>query len=59
MKRILYFCFIVAALTLGATACVKDEMSENSVIVVSKTKQNDFDLSDLDLDEMEEELKDL
>ena len=43
MKRILYFCFIVAALTLGATACVKDEMSENSVIVVSKTKQNDFD----------------
>ena len=43
MKRILYFCFIVAALTLGATACVKDEMSENSVIVVSQTKQNDFD----------------
>jgi substrate import-associated zinc metallohydrolase lipoprotein len=43
MKRILYFCFIVAALTLGATACVKDEMSEDSVIVVSKTKQNDFD----------------
>ena len=43
MKRILYFCFIVAFLTLGATACVKDEMSENSVIVVSQTKQNDFD----------------
>ena len=43
MKRILYFCFIVAALTLGATACVKDEMNENSVIVVSQTKQNDFD----------------
>ena len=43
MKRILYFCFIVAALTLGATACVKDEMSPNSVIVVSQTKQNDFD----------------
>ena len=43
MKRILYFCFIVAALTLGTTSCVKDEMSENSVIVVSQTKQNDFD----------------
>ena len=43
MKRILYFCFIVAFLTLGATSCVKDEMSESSVIVVSQTKQNDFD----------------
>ena len=43
MKRILYFCFIVAALTLGATACVKDEMSPNSVITVTQTKKNDFD----------------
>ena len=42
MKRhILHIAIILAALT--ATACVKDTLSENSVIRVSETKQNDFD----------------
>ena len=42
MKRhILHIAIILAALT--ATACVKDTLSENSVIVVSQTKMNDFD----------------
>ena len=42
MKRnILHIAVILAA--LAATACVKDNLSENSVIRVSETKQNDFD----------------
>ena len=42
MKRhILHIAVILAA--LATTACVKDTLSENSVIRVSETKQNDFD----------------
>ena len=42
MKR--YFLSIAIILAaLCAASCVKETMSENSVIVVSQTKQNDFD----------------
>ena len=42
MKRTILYS-LVALLGLTLTACVKDEMSEKSVITVSKTKRNDFD----------------
>ena len=44
MKRyVLHTAVILAILLSGATSCVKDTLSENSVIQVSETKQNDFD----------------
>ena len=42
MKRYLIPVIILLS-ALAAVSCVKDEMSPNSVIVVSQTKQNDFD----------------
>jgi len=42
MKRFVIYS-VIALLGLSVTACVKDEMSENSVITVSQTKKNDFD----------------
>ena len=43
MKRYILHIVIILALLGGATSCVKDTLSENSVIRVSETKQNDFD----------------
>ena len=42
MKRYILSIAIVAA-ALTAASCVKDEMSPNSVITLTQTKQNDFD----------------
>ena len=42
MKRIIFSTLILLAV-LSAVSCVKDQMSETSVITVSQTKQNDFD----------------
>ena len=43
MKRYILHIAIVLAALCAASACVKDEMSPNSVITVTQTKQNDFD----------------
>ncbi len=43
MKRYILHIAIVLAVLCAASACVKDEMSPNSVITVTQTKQNDFD----------------
>ena len=43
MKRSILHIAIVLAVLCAASACVKDEMSPNSVITVTQTKQNDFD----------------
>ena len=43
MKRYILHIAIVLAVLCTASACVKDEMSPNSVITVTQTKQNDFD----------------
>ena len=42
MKRLIFSTLILLAV-LSAVSCVKDQMSETSVITVSQTKQNDFD----------------
>ena len=43
MKRYILHIALVLAVLCAASACVKDEMSPNSVITVTQTKQNDFD----------------
>ena len=43
MKRYILHIAIVLAVLCAASSCVKDEMSPNSVITVTQTKQNDFD----------------
>ena len=43
MKRYILHIAIVLAVLCAASACVKDEMSPESVITVSQTKKNDFD----------------
>ena len=43
MKRYILHIAIVLVVLCAASACVKDEMSPNSVITVTQTKQNDFD----------------
>ena len=43
MKRYILHIAVILAILSGATSCVKDTLSENSVIQVSETKQNDFD----------------
>ena len=43
MKRHILHIAIVLAVLCAASACVKDEMSPESVITVSQTKKNDFD----------------
>ena len=43
MKRYILHIAIVLAVLCAASACVKDEMSPNSVITVTQTKKNDFD----------------
>ena len=43
MKRYILHIAIVLAALCAASSCVKDEMSPNSVITVTQTKQNDFD----------------
>lgn len=43
MKRYILHLAVILAILSGATSCVKDTLSENSVIRVSETKQNDFD----------------
>ena len=43
MKRYILHIALVLAALCAASACVKDEMSPNSVITVTQTKQNDFD----------------
>ena len=42
MKRHIYLIIVILA-ALSASSCVKDTMSETSVITVSQTKKNDFD----------------
>ena len=43
MKRYILHIAVILAILSGACSCVKDTLSENSVIRVSETKQNDFD----------------
>ena len=43
MKRYILHIAIILAILGAASSCVKDEMSPNSVISVTQTKQNDFD----------------
>ena len=43
MKRYILHIAIILAILGAASSCVKDEMSPNSVITVTQTKQNDFD----------------
>ena len=43
MKRYILHIALVLAVLCAASSCVKDEMSPNSVITVTQTKQNDFD----------------
>ena len=43
MKRYILHIAIILAVLCAASSCVKDEMSPNSVITVTQTKQNDFD----------------
>ena len=43
MKRYILHIAVILAVLAGASSCVKDEMSPNSVITVTQTKQNDFD----------------
>ena len=43
MKRYILRIAIILAVLCAASACVKDEMSPNSVITVTQTKKNDFD----------------
>ena len=43
MKRYILHIAIILAVLCAASACVRDEMSPDSVIVVSETKKNDFD----------------
>ena len=43
MKRYILHIAIVLSVLCAASACVKDEMSPNSVITVTQTKKNDFD----------------
>ena len=43
MKRYILHIAVILAVLCGACSCVKDEMSPNSVITVTQTKQNDFD----------------
>ena len=43
MKRYILHIAVILAILSGASSCVKDPLSENSVIRVSETKQNDFD----------------
>ena len=43
MKRYIIHIAVILAVLCGASSCVKDEMSPNSVITVTQTKQNDFD----------------
>ena len=43
MKRYILHIAVILAVLCTASSCVKDEMSPNSVITVTQTKQNDFD----------------
>ena len=43
MKRYILHIAVILAVLCAASSCVKDEMSPNSVITVTQTKQNDFD----------------
>ena len=43
MKRYILHIAVILAVLLAAPSCVKDEMSPDSVITVTRTKQNDFD----------------
>jgi len=43
MKRYILHIAVILAFAAAASSCVKDEMSPNSVITVTQTKQNDFD----------------
>ena len=43
MKRYFLHIAVILAVLCAASSCVKDEMSPNSVITVTQTKQNDFD----------------
>ena len=43
MKRYILHIAIILAVLCAASACVRDEMSPESVITVSQTKKNDFD----------------
>ena len=43
MKRYILHTAVILAALAAASSCVKDTLSENSVITVSETKKNDFD----------------